>query len=123
MALVDASVRSAEVTGSGSVGFGICRPPGHHAIASGPMGFCIFGTAAVAVRHIQKRHHLNKVSIPSKNTDSQKNRAPRCVQVMIFDFDVHHGNGTQDVFYDDPSVLVINTFQNGSYPGRREICC
>ena len=68
MALVDASVRSAEVTGSGSVGFGICRPPGHHAVASGPMGFCIFGTAAVAARHVQKRHHLKKVPFPFKGT-------------------------------------------------------
>lgn len=60
MALVDAVVDSKN-NEHGRIGFGICRPPGHHAIPTGPMGFCIFGTVAVAVRHAQRRHGLAKV--------------------------------------------------------------
>lgn len=61
MALVDAVVTSAEERVIGSSGFGICRPPGHHALPSGPMGFCIFGTVAIAVRYAQQKHNLKKV--------------------------------------------------------------
>ncbi|KAK9836376.1 hypothetical protein WJX84_006276 [Apatococcus fuscideae] len=105
--LIDAVVAAAERRASSSqagssagsvpVGFSICRPPGHHAVRSGPMGFCLLSTIAIAARYCQQHHNLQKV--------------------MIFDFDVHHGNGTHDIFYEDPSVLFISTHQSGSYPG------
>jgi acetoin utilization deacetylase AcuC-like enzyme len=73
------------------------RPPGHHALAGRGMGFCILGNVPIAVRHAQKVHGIERV--------------------MIVDFDVHHGNGTQDMFYDDDSVLFISTHQHPFYPG------
>lgn len=75
MSLVDAVVEAAALPGGGggTAGFGICRPPGHHAVAKGPMGFCLFSTVAIAAKYAQQRHGLERV--------------------MIFDFDVHHGNG------------------------------
>jgi acetoin utilization deacetylase AcuC-like enzyme len=73
------------------------RPPGHHARPNQGMGFCIFNSIAIAARYAQRHHGLAKV--------------------MIADWDVHHGNGTQDTFYDDGSVLFLSTHQSPWYPG------
>lgn len=73
------------------------RPPGHHATAGQAMGFCLLNNVAIAARHAQYTHNLKRV--------------------MIVDYDVHHGNGTNDIFYDDESVLFISTHQHPLYPG------
>jgi acetoin utilization deacetylase AcuC-like enzyme len=77
----------------------LIRPPGHHATPETSMGFCLFNNIAVAAAHARKKHGLNRV--------------------MIVDWDVHHGNGTQDIFYSDPSqyFLSIHRFGGGFYPG------
>ncbi len=72
------------------------RPPGHHATRSKAMGFCLFNNIAVTARYAQTRGYQ---------------------KVAIIDFDVHHGNGTQDIFYDDGSVLYLSTHQSPAYPG------
>ena len=72
------------------------RPPGHHALRARPMGFCIFNNVAVAARHALHAHGIERVA--------------------IIDFDVHHGNGTEDIFEDDPRVLMASTFQHPFYP-------
>ncbi len=77
--------------------FVAARPPGHHAEKVTAMGFCLFNTAAIAARHAQKTHGVERVA--------------------IVDWDVHHGNGTQDIFWDDPSVLFCSTHQMPLYPG------
>jgi acetoin utilization deacetylase AcuC-like enzyme len=84
---------------SGNINNGIAliRPPGHHATTSRSMGFCLFNNIAVAARYLQKHYDIKKVA--------------------IIDWDVHHGNGTQDIFYSDPSVLYMSTHLYPHYPG------
>ena len=77
--------------------FVAARPPGHHAEKTAAMGFCLFNTAAIAARHAQRKHDAERVA--------------------IVDWDVHHGNGTQDIFWDDPSVLYCSTHQMPLFPG------
>ncbi|MEM9278060.1 MAG: histone deacetylase family protein [Pseudomonadota bacterium] len=73
------------------------RPPGHHAEKTTAMGFCLVNNIAIAARYAQEKHGAERVA--------------------IVDFDVHHGNGTQDIFYDDPTVLFASTHQMPLYPG------
>lgn len=73
------------------------RPPGHHAEAGRAMGFCLFNNVAIAARYVRKKYGLSRV--------------------LIIDWDVHHGNGTQHSFEDDPSVLFFSTHQYPHYPG------
>jgi acetoin utilization deacetylase AcuC-like enzyme len=77
--------------------FVACRPPGHHAETETAMGFCLFNNVSIGARHAQKKHGL--------------------MRVAIVDFDVHHGNGTQEIFYSDPSVLYASTHQMPLFPG------
>ena len=83
----------------GAPSYSLSRPPGHHASADQAMGFCLFNNAAIAARHAQRSHGLRRIA--------------------ILDWDVHHGNGTQDVFYEDPDVLFISIHQDRLYPEDR----
>jgi acetoin utilization deacetylase AcuC-like enzyme len=85
------------IAGKVSNAFCAMRPPGHHAETVRPMGFCFFNTAAITARHVQKKHGAERVT--------------------IVDFDVHHGNGTQEIFWRDPTVLYCSTHQMPLYPG------
>jgi acetoin utilization deacetylase AcuC-like enzyme len=87
----------AVVGGKAGRAFCAVRPPGHHARPDQGMGFCIFNNAAIAARYAQRKHGLGKV--------------------LIADWDVHHGNGTQDIFYTDGSVFFFSTHQSPWYPG------
>jgi acetoin utilization deacetylase AcuC-like enzyme len=82
--------------GEVSSAFVACRPPGHHATRNRAMGFCFFNNVAVAAAHALEAHGLERVA--------------------IVDFDVHHGNGTEDIFRDDPRVMLCSTFQHPFYP-------
>jgi acetoin utilization deacetylase AcuC-like enzyme len=84
-------------SGTAASAFALVRPPGHHATRRRAMGFCLFNNAAVAARAAQRQHGMGRVA--------------------VVDIDVHHGNGTQDVFYADPSVLYCSLHQWPLYPG------
>ena len=90
------AVADAVCDGPAANGFALVRPPGHHSNADTAMGFCLFNNAAIAARDAQQR--------------------PGIERVAIVDWDVHHGNGTQDVFYDDPWVLFVSIHQDDLYP-------
>ncbi|MBI3209220.1 MAG: histone deacetylase [Candidatus Solibacter usitatus] len=85
------------MTGKSKNAFCAVRPPGHHATFQRGMGFCVFNNIAAGARHAQQKH--------------------LAARVMIVDWDVHHGNGTQDIFYRDGSVLFFSTHQHPWYPG------
>jgi len=85
------------MTGKIANAFVATRPPGHHAETATPMGFCLFNNAAIAARHAQKQHGAERVA--------------------IVDFDVHHGNGSQDIFWNDATVMYCSTHQMPLYPG------
>jgi acetoin utilization deacetylase AcuC-like enzyme len=93
------AVRAVDEVMTGQVvnAFVAMRPPGHHAERTRAMGFCFFNSAAIAARHAQRRHGAERVA--------------------ILDWDVHHGNGTQDIFWDDPSVMYCSTHEAPLYPG------
>lgn len=90
--LVDA-VMSGEIDN----GIALVRPPGHHAEANRAMGFCLFNNIAIAARYLARQYGLDRI--------------------LLVDFDLHHGNGTQHSFYDDPKVLYFSTHQYPYYPG------
>ncbi len=92
LAATDAVMRDAV-----SNAFCAVRPPGHHALAERAMGFCLFNNVAIAARYLQKKHALRRV--------------------LIVDWDVHHGNGTQEAFYEDPSVFYFSVHRYPFYPG------
>ena len=85
------------VAGEVENGFALSRPPGHHAERGMALGFCLFNNVAVAARYLQRAHGVDKV--------------------LILDFDVHHGNGTQHTFEEDPSVMYASIHQYPYYPG------
>ena len=93
------AIRSTELVldGRASTAFAITRPPGHHATADRAMGFCLLNSVAVAARWAQETGGVDRV--------------------LILDWDVHHGNGTQDIFYEDPSVYYLSVHQSDHYPG------
>jgi len=85
------------ISGAAENALAIVRPPGHHATPDRGMGFCLFNNAALGARHAQQKHGLKRI--------------------LIADWDVHHGNGTQDIFYEDASVFFFSTHQAPWYPG------
>jgi acetoin utilization deacetylase AcuC-like enzyme len=86
----------AVIAGEFSTAFCAVRPPGHHATPHGSMGFCLFNNVAIAIRHALAVHNLSRVA--------------------VVDFDVHHGNGTEAAFLNDPRVLMVSFFQSPLYP-------
>jgi acetoin utilization deacetylase AcuC-like enzyme len=86
----------AVIAGQVPAAYAMIRPPGHHAIADQSMGYCVFNNVAIAVRQAQQNHGVRRV--------------------MVVDWDVHHGNGTQAIFFDDPDVLFVSLHQDDLYP-------
>ena len=99
MRAVGGSVAATDAVMTGSVAnaFVATRPPGHHAEIGKPMGFCFFDHAAIAARHAQRKYGIARVA--------------------VVDFDVHHGNGTQDIFWSDPTAMYCSTHQMPLFPG------
>ncbi len=95
-----AAVQAVDAVMEGTCDKAFCavRPPGHHAESDHSMGFCLFNNIALAVRHAQRQHGIQRAA--------------------VLDFDVHHGNGTVEIFRDDPDVLVCSSFQFPLFPGR-----
>ncbi|MFC2042402.1 histone deacetylase, partial [Chloroflexota bacterium] len=93
------AIKATEAVMKGKVNsaFALVRPPGHHAASRRAMGFCLFNNVAIAAKYALAKFNLESI--------------------LIIDFDVHHGNGTQEVFYDNPQVLYISTHQSNHYPG------
>jgi acetoin utilization deacetylase AcuC-like enzyme len=91
------SATDAVMSGKHPNAFVAVRPPGHHAEKSTPMGFCFFDNAAIAARHAQRKYGIARAA--------------------VVDFDVHHGNGTQDIFWADPTVMYCSTHQMPLFPG------
>lgn len=91
----------AVMTGTVSNAFVATRPPGHHAEIGKPMGFCFFGNAAIAARYAQRKYGIGRAA--------------------VVDFDVHHGNGTQEIFWGDASVMYCSTHQMPLFPGTGSI--
>jgi acetoin utilization deacetylase AcuC-like enzyme len=87
----------AVMSGTADNAFVATRPPGHHAETSKPMGFCFFDHAAIAARHAQRKYGIARAA--------------------VVDFDVHHGNGTQDIFWADPTLMYCSTHQMPLFPG------
>jgi acetoin utilization deacetylase AcuC-like enzyme len=85
------------MTGKAATAFVATRPPGHHTETARPMGFCLFNNAAIAARYAQKTYDVERAA--------------------IVDFDVHHGNGTQDIFWADKTVMYCSTHEMPLYPG------
>jgi acetoin utilization deacetylase AcuC-like enzyme len=96
-AAVETTLAAADAIAQGGLAFAAVRPPGHHAERSVAMGFCFFNNVAVAAEHLRRRHGAERVA--------------------IFDFDVHHGNGTQHLFEERADVLYASTHQYPFYPG------
>jgi acetoin utilization deacetylase AcuC-like enzyme len=93
-----AVVKATDLVMSGAAKNAFCavRPPGHHATRDRPMGFCLFNNVAIGAMHAIEAHGLERVA--------------------VLDFDVHHGNGTEDAFHEDPRVMLCSTFQHPYYP-------
>jgi acetoin utilization deacetylase AcuC-like enzyme len=85
------------IAGTAANAFVAVRPPGHHAETARPMGFCLFNSAAIAARYAQKKHGAERAA--------------------VVDFDVHHGNGSQDIFWSDKTVMYCSTHEMPLYPG------
>jgi acetoin utilization deacetylase AcuC-like enzyme len=99
LAAAGCAIHAAEIVARGEVtsAFACCRPPGHHAAADRAMGFCLFNNVAIAARRVQEHFAIDRV--------------------LVVDWDVHHGNGTQDVFWEDPSVYYLSLHLAPHYPG------
>lgn len=99
LAAAGTAIHAAEavVRGEAATAFAAARPPGHHATPERAMGFCLLANVAIAARRLQDVHGVGRV--------------------LVVDFDVHHGNGTQTVFWEDPSVFVLSVHEADNYPG------
>jgi len=97
------AIKATELVMNGEIAsaFALVRPPGHHATPWQAMGFCLFNNVAIAAKYAVARYKLE--------------------HILIIDFDVHHGNGTQEILYDDPQVLYVSTHQYPFYPGTGRI--